>query len=149
VARLVRGRDGRSLADAWRHTMQAYQGITVAGFPNLFLLLGPNTGLGHNSVVFMIECQITYLLRALAHLDRTGKAAIEPTPPAQRTFVASVDRRMRNTVWSQGGCRSWYLDANGRNSTLWPGYTFSYWLRTRRFDPGAYATVDSEVERVS
>jgi cation diffusion facilitator CzcD-associated flavoprotein CzcO len=149
VARLVRGRDGRSLADAWRHTMQAYQGITVAGFPNLFLLLGPNTGLGHNSVVFMIECQITYLLRALAHLDRTGTAAIEPTPPAQRTFVASVDRRMRNTVWSQGGCRSWYLDANGRNSTLWPGYTFSYWLRTRRFDPGAYATVDSEVERVS
>jgi cation diffusion facilitator CzcD-associated flavoprotein CzcO len=149
VARLVRGRDGRSLADAWQPTMQAYQGITVTGFPNLFLLLGPNTGLGHNSVVFMIECQITYLLRALQHLDRTGTAAIEPTPPAQRTFVASVDRRMRGTVWSQGGCRSWYLDANGRNSTLWPGYTWSYWLRTRRFDPDAYAAVSTRVERVT
>jgi cation diffusion facilitator CzcD-associated flavoprotein CzcO len=149
LARLVRGRDGRSLAEAWRDTMQAYQGITVSGFPNLFLLLGPNTGLGHNSVVFMIECQISYLLRALAHLDRTGTTAIEPTLPAQRTFVASVDRRMRGTVWSQGGCRSWYLDANGRNSTLWPGYTWTYWLRTRRFDPGAYATIDSPTERPS
>jgi hypothetical protein len=121
--------------------MRAYQGTSVAGFPNLFMLLGPNTGLGHNSVVFMIECQLTYLLGALRHLDRTGTHAIEPTPQAQETFVTDVDRRMRGTVWTSGGCRSWYLDATGRNSTLWPGYTWSYWLRTRRFDPGAYQPV--------
>jgi hypothetical protein len=95
----------------------------VSGFPNLFLLLGPTTGLGHNSVVFMIECQIAYLLGALRHLDRTGVTAIEPSPRAQREFVAAVDERMRRTVWLRGGCRSWYLDATGRNSTLWPGFT--------------------------
>jgi cation diffusion facilitator CzcD-associated flavoprotein CzcO len=141
VARLIRGRDGRTLADTWQGSMRAYRGISVTGFPNLFMLLGPNTGLGHNSVVFMIECQITYLLGALRHLDRAGVPAMEPTPRAQEAFVASVDRRMKGTVWTSGGCRSWYLDATGRNSTLWPGYTWSYWLRTRRFDPGAYRPV--------
>lgn len=138
VARAVRGRDGRLLADEWRETMRAYLGITVSGFPNFFLLLGPNTGLGHNSVVFMIECQVEYLLGALRYLDRTGAAAIEPTPAAQQRFVSMVDRRMAGTVWLRGGCRSWYLDAGGRNSTLWPGYTFSYRRRTRRFDPAAH-----------
>jgi cation diffusion facilitator CzcD-associated flavoprotein CzcO len=141
VAQLIRGRDGRTLGETWQGSMRAYQGTSVAGFPNLFMLLGPNTGLGHNSVVFMIECQLTYLLGALRHLDRTGTHAIEPTPQAQETFVTDVDRRMRGTVWTSGGCRSWYLDATGRNSTLWPGYTWSYWLRMRRFDPGAYQPV--------
>jgi cation diffusion facilitator CzcD-associated flavoprotein CzcO len=141
VAKLIRGRDGRSLDEVWQGSMRAYQGTSVAGFPNLFMLLGPNTGLGHTSVVFMIECQITYLLSLLRHLDRTGVHAIEPTPQAQERFVADVDRRMVGTVWTSGGCRSWYLDDTGRNSTLWPGYTWSYWLRTRRFDPAAYQPV--------
>jgi hypothetical protein len=121
--------------------MRAYQGTSVTGFPNLFMLLGPNTGLGHTSVVFMIECQITYLLNLLRHLKRTGTHAVEPTPQAQEAFVTGVDRKMTGTVWTSGGCRSWYLDATGRNSTLWPGYTWSYWLRTRRFDPAAYQPV--------
>jgi cation diffusion facilitator CzcD-associated flavoprotein CzcO len=138
IARSIRGRDGQTLAEAWHATMQAYLGITVAGFPNLFLLLGPNTGLGHNSVVFMIECQIAYVLDALRHLDRQRITAIEPTAQAQSRFVADVDRRMQPTVWLQGGCKSWYLDATGRNSTLWPGYTWTYRLRTRRFKPHAY-----------
>ncbi|MGC9668796.1 flavin-containing monooxygenase [Planosporangium sp. 12N6] len=141
IAAHLRGRDGRTLEQVWAGSMRAHQGITVAGFPNLFLLLGPNTGLGHSSVVFMIECQIRYLLGALRHLDRAGVAAIEPAPEAQAAFVADVDRRMRGTVWTSGGCKSWYLDATGRNSTLWPGYTWSYWLRTRRFDPAAYRPV--------
>ncbi|GAA2401619.1 Baeyer-Villiger monooxygenase [Catellatospora methionotrophica] len=141
MARAIRGADGRTLAEHWAGSMYAFRGMAVTGFPNLFLLLGPNTGLGHNSVVFMIECQITYLLGALRHLDATGTGAIEPLPDAQRAYNADVDRRMDGTVWTSGGCRSWYLDASGRNSTLWPGYTWSYWLRTRRFDAAAYRPV--------
>lgn len=143
LAHAIRGREGRSLAEAWQGSMRAYRGVTVTGFPNLFLLLGPNTGLGHNSVVFMIECQIRYLLGLLAHLDRTCVAAVEPAPDAQAAYTADIDRRMARTVWIRGGCRSWYLDASGRNSTLWPGYTWSYGLRTRRFDPRAYVPISA------
>ncbi|GAA1391211.1 flavin-containing monooxygenase [Catellatospora chokoriensis] len=141
MARAIRGADGRTLAEHWAGSMYAYRGTAVTGFPNLFLLLGPNTGLGHNSVVFMIECQLSYLLGALRHLDTTGVAAIEPLPEAQRAYNAALDRAMDGTVWTSGGCRSWYLDPSGRNSTLWPGYTWSYWLRTRRFDAAAYRAV--------
>jgi len=141
VAHRIRGRDGRSLTEAWQGSMRAYLGTTVHGFPNLFLLLGPNTGLGHNSVVFMAEAQIRYVVAALDHLRRTGAAAVEPTLRAQAAYVADVDRRMAGTVWLRGGCRSWYLDATGRNSTLWPGYSWTYRLRSRRFDPDAYEVV--------
>jgi len=140
IAQLIRGRDGRTLAEVWQGSPQAYLGTTVAGFPNLFLLLGPGTGTGHTSVVFMMECQLAYVLDALRHLDRTGAATIEPTPAAQRTFVSTVDRKMAGTVW-QTGCKSWYQDATGRVATIWPGYTWSYRLRTRRFDPADYEVV--------
>ncbi len=130
--------------------MKAYLGTTVAGFPNLFLLLGPNSGLGHNSVVFMIEAELTHLLKALRHLDSTGTRAIEPTADAQRRYTAMVDRKMRGTVWTTGGCSSWYLDATGRNSTLWPSYSFSYRLRAQRFRSRDYraVTVPAVVEEV-
>jgi cation diffusion facilitator CzcD-associated flavoprotein CzcO len=137
-AGVIRGPDGRTLAEAWGGSMRAYLGSSVSGFPNLFLLLGPNTGLGHTSVVFMIECQIDHLLRLLTHIDRAGGGAWEPTPAAQRRYVDTVDHRMTGTVWQSGGCRSWYQDNTGRVSTLWPGHTWSYWLRTRRFTPTAY-----------
>ncbi|MGE5829864.1 MAG: 4-hydroxyacetophenone monooxygenase, partial [Micromonosporaceae bacterium] len=141
LAQRIAGRGGHSLAEEWRAGMHAYLGLTVHGFPNLFLLLGPNTGLGHNSVVFMLECQFRYLLGALRHLDRRGSVALEPRRSAQDGYLAAVERRMAGTVWLQGGCRSWYLDRNGRNSTLWPGFTISYWRRLRRFDPRAYHEV--------
>jgi cation diffusion facilitator CzcD-associated flavoprotein CzcO len=140
MAELIRGRNGRTLAEAWQGSMNAYKGSCVTGFPNLVLMLGPNTGLGHTSVVFMIECQIAYLLGMIRHLARAG-GPIEPRPEAQRAYRAMIDRKMAGTVWVAGGCRSWYLDATGRNPTLWPGYTWSYWLRTRRFDPAAYRRV--------
>jgi len=140
-AQYIRGRDGRSLAEAWGGSMTAYLGTTVSGFPNLFLLLGPNSGLGHNSVVFMIEAELEHLLKALAHLDSTGAAALEPSGEAQRRYTAVVDRKMRGTVWTTGGCVSWYLDATGRNSTLWPSYSFSYRMRARRFRPADYRTI--------
>jgi cation diffusion facilitator CzcD-associated flavoprotein CzcO len=138
IADRVRGRDGSSLADAWRGSPQAFLGTAVAGFPNLFFLLGPNSGLGHTSVVFMAECQIGYLVRVLTYMKRHGVGTVEPRAGAQSEFVASVDERMRGTVWLAGGCASWYLDRTGRNSTLWPGYTWAYRHRVRRFDPTGY-----------
>jgi cation diffusion facilitator CzcD-associated flavoprotein CzcO len=138
VARHVRGRDGVSLARAWTPTMRAYLGTMVPGFPNLFVLLGPNTGLGHSSVLLMVEAQLRQVVGALRHLRRTGAATIEPTAAAQERHTARVDRAMAGTVWTTG-CGSWYLDATGRNSVVWPGYATSFRLRSAWFRPGDYA----------
>jgi cation diffusion facilitator CzcD-associated flavoprotein CzcO len=137
LAPCVRGRGGRSLADVWQGSPRAHVGTTVAGFPNLFVLLGPNTGLGHNSVVLMIEAQIEHLLGALRHLRATGAAALEPRAEAQAAWVAEVDRRTVGTVWVDGGCRSWYLDGTGRSSAIWPDSTGRY-RRSARFRPDDY-----------
>jgi cation diffusion facilitator CzcD-associated flavoprotein CzcO len=134
----VRGRGGRSLAQAWNGSMQALRGTTVHGFPNLLLLVGPNTGLGHNSIVFMVESQLRYAIDCLRTLRRTGAAAFEPRAEAQTAFNDAVQRDMQGTVWTSGGCASWYLDAAGRNTTLWPGTSWSFRRRTRRFDPAEY-----------
>jgi cation diffusion facilitator CzcD-associated flavoprotein CzcO len=128
----VAGRDGVKLKDAWRDGIEAYHGITVAGFPNLFLLLGPNTGLGHNSVVFMIESQAQHVLSCLRLIAGQQADAIEVKAPAQRRFNDRVQARLSMAVWSRGGCKSWYLDADGVNRALWPGFSFEYWARTRR-----------------
>jgi cation diffusion facilitator CzcD-associated flavoprotein CzcO len=142
IAERVLGRDGRSLAEVWQGSPQAYRGTTVAGFPNLFLLLGPNTGLGHNSVVLMIEAQLNYVLGALDALDALDAVrAVEPRASAQRAFTAAVDRRMAGTVWATGGCSSWYIDSTGRNSTLWPGSTWRFRQRMKRFDVEAYEVI--------
>ncbi|WP_117213343.1 flavin-containing monooxygenase [Allorhizocola rhizosphaerae] len=143
----VRGRDGRTLAQAWDPTMRAYLGTTVAGFPNLFLLLGPNTGLGHTSVVLMLESQLKQVLKALEHMRRNGIEAIEPRVEAQRRDSARVDRKMSGTVWATGGCRSWYLDSTGRNSTLWPGFATTFRLRLSRFRPDDYLLVEVGASR--
>ncbi|WP_033288426.1 flavin-containing monooxygenase [Amycolatopsis jejuensis] len=123
------GRDGRNLAKEWASEgMRTHLGITVNGFPNLFLLLGPNTGLAHNSVVFMIEAQISYVAQALR---LAGARALEPREDVQERFNADVQRKLANGIWTQGGCKSWYLDAKGVNRTIWPGFTWRYWLDTR------------------
>jgi cation diffusion facilitator CzcD-associated flavoprotein CzcO len=140
IAEKIRGRDGRTLAEVWEGSPKAYRGITVSGFPNLFLLVGPNTGLGHTSIIFMIESQVAYILDALKTMRRRGLSRVEPRPEMLRGFVAVMDYRMRNTVWLAGGCNSWYLDPTGRNSTIWPGYTWKYRQETRRFDADAYVT---------
>jgi cation diffusion facilitator CzcD-associated flavoprotein CzcO len=138
IAERVHGRDGVRLADVWAGSPRAHLGTTVAGFPNLFLLLGPNTGLGHSSAVFMIESQIAHLMAALRHLDARGAAALEPSPAAQARSVAHVEARMRGTVWTAGGCTSWYLDRTGRNSTLWPDFTWAFRRRLARLHPDEY-----------
>jgi len=140
-AHAIRGRDGRTLHEAWGGTMTAHLGTSIVGFPNLFVLQGPNTGLGHTSVITMIESQIEHVLGALAYMDREHLAAIEPTPEAQAAFVADVEKRTQGTVWTAGGCDSWYLDRTGRNSTLWPGFTFSFKWRVEKFRPAEYAII--------
>jgi cation diffusion facilitator CzcD-associated flavoprotein CzcO len=134
----VRGRGGRLLSAVWRDGMKAHKGTSIAGFPNLFMLLGPNTGLGHNSVVFMIEAQIAYVADALRTMRERGATTLEVTRRAMDAYDADVQRRLEGTVWNTGGCASWYLDADGRNSTIWPGFTWPYKRRTLAFDPVAY-----------
>jgi cation diffusion facilitator CzcD-associated flavoprotein CzcO len=142
AGRRIHGPGGATLSDVWqeRGSMEAYLGTTVAGFPNLFLLVGPNTGLGHTSMVFMIESQVAYVVDALAHMDSTAAATLAVRPEAQTAYNERLQRRLARTVWNRGGCRSWYLDANGRNTSLWPGSTWTFRRRTRRFDPWAYVT---------
>lgn len=139
AAARVHGRDGRSLAEAWAGSPTAHLGTMVAGFPNLFLLQGPNTGLGHTSVLLMIEGQLAFVADALRWAEAHGARTIEPTPGAQAAFVAEMDRRLATTVWNRGGCRSWYLDATGRNSTLWPAGTPEFRRRLSRFRPAEFA----------
>ena len=141
LAPCIRGRDGRTLADAWQGSPQAYLGTMVAGFPNLFILLGPNTGLGHSSVVFMIEAQIAQVMLVLREMRRRRVAALEPSAAAQAKFVGDVEQRMRGTVWVAGHCRSWYLDRTGRNSSIWPDFTWRFRRRLRRLVAGDYVTV--------
>ncbi len=132
------GRDGRKLRDAWQHGMEAHLGMTVSGFPNLFFLLGPNTGLGHNSVVFMIESQINYVMSCLRPLVRGDIAQLDVRRSVQDEFNRGIQSELGESVWSTGGCQSWYLDANGVNRTVWPGFSWKYWLRTRKADPADY-----------
>jgi cation diffusion facilitator CzcD-associated flavoprotein CzcO len=134
----IRGTGGVDINDAWRDGTVAYKGTTVAGFPNMFVLVGPNTGLGHSSMVFMIESQIEYVLDAMRRLRRGGAVAAEVRPAAVEEYNRRLQKQLSTSVWSQGGCVSWYLDSHGNNRTLWPGFTFDFRRRLRRFDDHNY-----------
>ncbi|HET6625774.1 MAG TPA: NAD(P)/FAD-dependent oxidoreductase [Nocardioidaceae bacterium] len=139
IAEHITGRTGETLAQTWdRDGMAAYKGTTVHGFPNLFQIIGPNTGLGHSSMVFVIESQIAYILDALATMRRSGVTALEPKPTAQQRWNTDLQRRLRRSVWNTGGCSSWYLDEHGRNTTLWPRTTFTLRRLLARFDTEQY-----------
>jgi cation diffusion facilitator CzcD-associated flavoprotein CzcO len=137
IGRTIRGRDGRLLDDLWRGSPRAYFGTAIAGFPNLFMLLGPNTGLGHSSMVYMLESQLAHVLGVLSAMRRAGAATVEVRAEAQSRYNAELDARMAGTVWHTG-CTSWYLDATGRNATLWPDWTWRFRRRAARLDPAAY-----------
>jgi cation diffusion facilitator CzcD-associated flavoprotein CzcO len=137
TARLVRGRGGVTLAQAAGASPQAYLGTAMAGFPNVFRIIGPNTGLGHSSMVFMIESQLEYVMDAIRTMDERGAETVEVRPEAVEAFNAELQEMLQGTVWSSG-CASWYLDASGRNTTLWPDFTFRFRERTRHFDAGSY-----------
>jgi cation diffusion facilitator CzcD-associated flavoprotein CzcO len=139
IAGSIRGRDGRTLAEVWDGSPRAYKGTAVAGFPNLFFLVGPNTGLGHNSIVFMIESQVEYVAGALRAMRRRGVDQVEVREQAQSGYNRELDELTEGTVWVTGGCASYYIDRNGHNSTLWPYFTWPFRKRTREFDEEAYA----------
>ena len=136
----IRGRTGRRLADDWAAGPEADRGVAVSGYPNLFFLMGPNSGLGHNSIVFMIEAQVRYIRQCLSWLERGRLDAVEVRPEVQRAWNEQLAKRFRRTVWQDkpGGspwqlpCRSWYVNPDGRNTTLWPGLSAAYWLAMRR-----------------
>ena len=138
IARRLRGRAGETLSDAWQGSPQAYLGTTVAGFPNLFLLWGPNLNLAHTSIVYMLESQIHYVMEALRVMHARGVGAIEVRGEVQDAWNDEVQRRLQRTVWDTGGCASWYLDRNGRDSVMWPDFTFRFRRRVREFDASDY-----------
>jgi cation diffusion facilitator CzcD-associated flavoprotein CzcO len=137
-AQFIRGRDGVSLSDLWQGSPQAYRGTSVPGFPNLFWIIGANTGLGHSSMVFMIESHLNYVLSALGAMERRHATRLEVRRDAYDAYNAHLQAKLDGTVWNTGGCSSWYLDRNGRNSTIWPDFTWRFWQQTRRFDEPAY-----------
>jgi cation diffusion facilitator CzcD-associated flavoprotein CzcO len=141
IADRLYGAGGVSLAEAWAGDMRALRGTTIAGFPNLCMVVGPNTGLGHNSMIYMIESQLNYILDYVSTLDRTGAAALDTRPGAQQAWCDDIERRMASTVWTTGGCVSWYLNAAGRNPTLWPGSTIGFRRATRQLDPAEYELI--------
>ena len=138
IAHRIAGRDGRTLAQVWDEGMVTNRGSAVAGFPNLFLLVGPNVGVGHTSMVYMIESQLNYVLDALRTMADEGLAVLETTPQAQQAYRELIAERSRGTVWLAGGCGSWYLDRHGHNTTLWPDFTFRFRRLTRRLDRENY-----------
>jgi cation diffusion facilitator CzcD-associated flavoprotein CzcO len=138
IAALIRGRDGRSLAEVWQGSPAAYKGTAVAGYPNLFFMVGPNTALGHTSIVFMIESQIEYVAGALRTMRRRGAGTLEVRPDAQAAWGGRIERLTEGTVWVSGGCNSYYIDRNGHNSTLWPTFTWPFRRHLREFDEAAY-----------
>jgi cation diffusion facilitator CzcD-associated flavoprotein CzcO len=126
------GRNGLTLQEAFAGGLHAYRGVAVPGFPNVFFLLGPNTGLGHNSVVLMIEAQMHYLVSLFRQMARRGRQVAEVRPDVEAAWNRRIQARLATTVWTTGGCRSWYLDDKGRNTTIWPGLVAEYQLRMRR-----------------
>jgi len=135
----IYGRNGRELNDSWRASgAEAYKGTTVKGFPNAFIIMGPNTGLGHSSMVLMIEAQINYTLQAIQLMRSERLKSIEVRPEVQVRFNAWLQKRMSKTVWQRGGCQSYYSTASGKNTTLWPGFTFEFIAQTRKFDLDSY-----------
>ncbi|OJZ67911.1 4-hydroxyacetophenone monooxygenase [Mycobacterium paraffinicum] len=134
----IYGADGASMAQSWGRSPRAHLGTMVAGYPNVYLMHGPNIGLAHTSVIHMLESQIEVVIDAIRYAAHRGAATIEPTVQAQARFVEAVDQLTEGSVWTAGGCDNWYRDATGRNSHLWPSATFDFRRRTRQFRPEDY-----------
>ncbi|MFJ8767667.1 flavin-containing monooxygenase [Streptomyces clavifer] len=142
IADRVIGAEGITLAESWKDGMQALRGATAAGFPNWMTVIGPNTGLGNSSMILMIESQLNYMADYLRQLDVLGgRAALGARTSAVGAWNRRVQERMKRTVWNTGGCTSWYLDADGRNTTVWPGTTAEFRRATRTVDLGEYEVV--------
>ncbi|HET9238507.1 MAG TPA: NAD(P)/FAD-dependent oxidoreductase [Oligoflexus sp.] len=139
----IQGRRGLVLSEVWKDGAQAYLGTTVSGFPNMFIIVGPNSGLGHNSIVFIIESQVQYILGALRTARKKGWKSLEVKAGIQKAFNERIQKRFQNTVWSREHCVSWYQTPSGKNTTIWPGFSFTFRLRTLFFDRAAYETLET------
>jgi len=141
------GRSGFDLAQAWRNGAEAYLGTSVAGFPNFFIIVGPNSGLGHNSIVFVIESQAQYILDAIQKITAKNLKFVDVKPETQISYNKEIVRRFKNTVWSSGNCMSWYSTDSGKNTTIWPGFSFQLHLRTKSFQMTDYVLheIDSDL----
>lgn len=137
-AHYIHNDKGQTLAESWEGSPKAYMGTTMNGFPNLYLLHGPNIGLGHTSVIYMFEAQAEHIVGVVKLAVRKGVDIIEPTTHAQQAFQKKIEKDMEGTVWVAGGCSSWYLDSTGRNSQLWPGFTFAYRQMATNIDEQDY-----------
>jgi cation diffusion facilitator CzcD-associated flavoprotein CzcO len=148
IAEKICGRDGRTLAQVWDDGMVTNRSAAVAGFPNMFLLVGPNVGVGHTSMVYMIESQVAYVESALKAMEAENLEVLETTPQAQEAYRELIAQRSEGTVWLAGGCASWYLDKHGHNTTLWPDFTFRFRQLTKTLDRENYVgTPAGEPER--
>jgi hypothetical protein len=140
----IKGLLGRDLNASMAEHRQHYLGITVSDFPNMYLMMGPNTGLGHNSMVFMIEAQARYAVQCIQRLREDGLAYMDVRKPVQAAYSERVQQKLQKSVWASG-CQSWYLSADGHNGAAWPGFTWQYWLETRKLDISAYHMVAASV----
>ncbi len=137
----VRGAGGADLNETWKGGAEAYLGTTVTGFPNFFMIIGPNTGLGHSSMVFMIESQVAYVVDAIKTVRESQLKHVDVLPTVQAAYNVALQARLAKTIWNTGGCSSWYRTRDGKNTTLWPGFTFEFRRRTRKFDPASYEII--------
>ena len=131
------GVDGHDLVQDWKDGAEAYYGVSVTGFPNMYQLVGPNTALGHNSIIFMIEAQVNYIMDCLKTLKAKGADYLDVKPQVQAEFNQKVQANLEGTVWSSG-CVSWYQQDGGKNFTIWPWSTWKYWLETRKVNAEDY-----------
>ncbi|WP_278262936.1 NAD(P)/FAD-dependent oxidoreductase [Nocardia sp. AG03] len=145
LAEIVRGADGRSLAEHWQGSPEAYLGTVTTGFPNAFTVLGPSLGTGHSSAFAILEAQVDYLVTAIASARREGWSVLDVRPRVQAAYVEQVQAALATTVYNAGGCRSYYLDANGRNSFSWPWSTGELTRRVSAFDPADFTITHDDV----
>ncbi len=133
----IKGLNGQDLHATWHDGAEAYNGICVTGFPNLFMMYGPNTNLSHSSLVYMLEAQANYIVQAIQTMIGQGLRFVNVKADRQAEYDVKVQKRLDRSIWNSG-CNSWYKTATGKNTSVWPGYTFSYRLMTNLFDPQDY-----------
>ena len=139
ISKAVRGKGGTLLADQWDRGMQAYDSIAVPNFPNMFMVLGPNTGLGHHTMVFMIEAQVDYILGALDFVSENGFEVLEAKAEAEAGYLEAIESRAEGTVWMEGGCKFWYRDPKSdRLTVLWPDFAYAFRDANGTFHPEGY-----------
>ncbi|XDD49364.1 flavin-containing monooxygenase [Leptospira sp. WS92.C1] len=141
---VVKGLGGLDLNEVWKNGAEAYLGTTVSGFPNLYLIVGPNTGLGHSSIVLMIESQVNYAMQCILSLRKKGLKFINVLKEVQDQYNKNIQTRLEKSIWNTGGCVSWYRTTTGKNTTLWPGFTFEFRLKTKSVNLSHYEIVKFE-----